>query len=65
MTKDTIKLNMEAYGLPQKPGRPSKITVEQMDKIAKLYALAEKLHVKIGGDDNDNQRPRKLLPDKP
>lgn len=53
MTKDTIKLNMEAYDLPQKPGRPSKVTVEQMDKIAKLYVLAEKLHVKIGGPDYD------------
>jgi len=46
-------------------GRPSKVTVEQMDKIAKLYELADKLNVKIGGDDNDNQRLTKLLPDKP
>ena len=53
MTKDTIKLNMEAYGLPQNRADHQKVTVEQMDKIAKLYALAEKLHVKIGGPDYD------------
>ena len=44
--------------------KPTSLT--QQDKIAKLYELADKLNVKIGGDDNDNnQRPRKLLPDKP
>ena len=50
MNKDTIKLNMDEYDLPpKKPGRPSVADITQKDKIAKLYALAEKLHVKIGG----------------
>ena len=29
------------------------VSITERDKIAKLYALAEKLHVKIGGDTND------------
>lgn len=55
MNKDTIKLNMDEFNLPAekpmpcKPGRPSVADIIQKDKIAKLYALAEKLHVKIGG----------------
>ena len=49
MNKETIKLDMETYELPKKPGRPSSAALSQQEKIAKLYALAEKLHVKIGG----------------
>ena len=50
MNKDTIKLDMDSFNLPpKKPGRPSVADITQKDKIAKLYALAEKLHVKIGG----------------
>lgn len=36
-----IKLDMTEYKKPK--------TQEDYDKIARLYALAEKLHVKIGG----------------
>ena len=49
MSKETIKLNMETYELPKKQGRPIIADISQRDKIARLYALAEKLHVKIGG----------------
>ena len=48
--KNRIKLDMEAYEIQKKPGRLSESTLTERDKIAKLYALAEKLHVKIGGD---------------
>ena len=49
MNKDTIKLDMEAYIPPKKPGRPTTTDISHKDKVARLYALAEKLHVKIGG----------------
>lgn len=50
MNKDSIKLDMDEFNLPpKKPSRPTVADVSQKDKIARLYALAEKLHVKIGG----------------
>ena len=49
MSKETIKLDMETYERPKKQGRPTIADISQRDKIARLYALAEKLHVKIGG----------------
>jgi hypothetical protein len=51
--KNRIKLDMEAYETQKKPGRSSQSTLTERDKIAKLYALAEKLHVKIGGGTYD------------
>lgn len=53
MNKETIRLNMETYELPKKQSRPTIADISQRDKIARLYALAEKLHVKIGGTIND------------
>lgn len=47
--KNRIKLDMAQYE-QKKPGRPIYTSIAERDKIAKLYALAEKLHVKIGGD---------------
>lgn len=47
--RNRIKLDMEAYETQKKPGRPSQSTLAERDKIAKLIAHAEKLHVKIGG----------------
>lgn len=40
-----------------KPTTTTKInnTAEQQDKIARLYALADKLHVKIGGNYEQDQ----------
>lgn len=52
MSKETIKLDMDAYDIPKawsKSLRSVSEQKEQADKIARLYALAEKLHVKIGG----------------
>ena len=43
MKKQYIKVKP----LPDMPKKQTKY--EQQDKIARLYALAEKLHVKIGG----------------
>jgi hypothetical protein len=51
--KNRIKLDMEAFETQKKPGRPTYTSIAERDKIAKLYALAEKLHVKIGGDTHD------------
>lgn len=51
--KNRIKLDMEAYETQKKLGRPTRTALIERDKIAKLYALAEELHVKIGGDTND------------
>lgn len=48
--KNRIKLDMESYETKKKPGRPIYTSIAEQEKIAKLYALAEKLHVKIGGD---------------
>lgn len=47
MNKETIKLDMEDYETPKAPGRPSSSCLIQQEKIARLYALADKLHVKI------------------
>jgi len=49
MNKETIKLDMETYELPKRQSKPTIADISQRDKIARLYALAEKLHVKIGG----------------
>ena len=49
MNKDTIKLDMEAFNCPKKQSRPTTTDISHRDKVARLYALAEKLHVKIGG----------------
>lgn len=51
--KNRIKLDMETYELPKRQSRPTIADISQKDKIAKLYALAKKLHVKIGGDTHD------------
>lgn len=49
MNKETIKLDMENYEIPKRPtaARPLSLTQQDKDKIARLYALADKLHVKI------------------
>lgn len=49
MNKDTIKLDMEEYNTPKKPSKLTTTDISHKDKVARLYALAEKLHVKIGG----------------
>jgi len=46
MSKETIKLNMTEYNLRKACG---KSPLTQQEKIARLYRLADKLHVKIGG----------------
>ena len=51
--KNRIKLDMEAYETQKKPGRPTRTELIECDKIAKLYAPAEELHVKIGGGTYD------------
>ena len=51
--KNRIKLDMESFETQKKPGRPTRTALIERDKIARLYALAEKLHVKIGGDTHD------------
>ena len=51
--KNRIKLDMEAYETQKNPGRPTRTALIERDKIAKLYALVEELHVKIGGGTYD------------
>lgn len=46
MAKETIKLDMAEYNLRKSCG---KSPLTQQEKIARLYKLADKLHVKIGG----------------
>jgi hypothetical protein len=47
--KNRIKLDMNEYE-EKRPERPVRSSISEQEKIAKLYALAKKLHVKIGGD---------------
>lgn len=51
--KNRIKLDMEAYETQKNPGRPTRTELIERDKIAKLIAHAEQLHIKIGGDTHD------------
>jgi hypothetical protein len=44
--KQTIKLDMKNYNLPRKS------CLTQSEKEARLYALAQKLRIKIGGSDS-------------
>ena len=49
MNKESIKLDMETFNTPKKPIKITTTDISHKDKVARLYALAEKLHVKIGG----------------
>lgn len=46
MTKNNIKLNMTDYKIRKQCGRSG---LSEKDKIARIYALAHELHIKIGG----------------
>lgn len=50
--KNRIKLDMNEYE-EKRPERPVRSSISEQEKIAKLYALAEELHVKIGGGTYD------------
>lgn len=51
--KETIKLNMTDYQIRKRYG---KTALTESEKIARLYALAGKLNVKIGESDGHTKR---------
>ena len=55
-----IKLDMNDYRPRQ---RGSALT--QQEKIARLYALADRLHVQIGIERHNYERDAQFLPDEP
>lgn len=56
-----IKLDMSDYVSKSR----GKCQLTQQEKIARLYALADRLHVQIGIERHRYERDAQFLPDKP